>query len=88
MYELALRKSVERTFSKLAKRDPRLLASTLDKIDEILEDPHRFKNLRRPLQHLKRVHILGGYVLVFSIDESQTMVIIEDLDHHDRIYRV
>ncbi len=87
MYDLALRKSVERVFSKLAKRDPNLLGSISRKIEEIRADPQRYKNLRRPLQHLKRVHIGKGFVLVFSVDEKEGLVIIEDFDHHDRIYR-
>ena len=57
MYELALRNTVDKAFSKLSKKDPTLMRAVARKIDEILEDPHRFKNLRRPLQHLKRVHL-------------------------------
>jgi YafQ family addiction module toxin component len=87
MYDLALRKSVERIFSKLAKKDPNLLKSISRKIEEIQVDPQRYKNLRRPLHHLKRVHIEKGFVLVFSVDETARLVIIEDFDHHDRIYR-
>lgn len=86
MYELGLRKGVERIFSKLAKKDPHLLRVISKKMDEILKDPHRCKNLRRPLQHLKRVHVEKSFVLVFSIDEDEGLVIIEDFDHHDQIF--
>jgi len=88
MYELALRKTVERTFFKLSKKDPGLMRAVSRKIDEILEDPQRYKNLRRPLQHLKRVHIEKSFVMVFSVDETKNMVVIEAFDHHDRIYKV
>jgi len=39
------------------------------------------------MQHLKRVHIDKSFVLVFSVDESNKKVIIEEYDHHDRIYK-
>ena len=87
MFELGLRRSVEKAFSKLARKDPQLLMAVHRKIEEILEDPLRYKNLRRPLDHLRRVHIEKSFVLVFSVDEEKSLVIIEDFDHHDRIYR-
>ncbi len=86
MYNYALRKTVEKTFFKLAKKNPKQLEIIYDKIEEIRQDPHRYKNLRRPLQHLKRVHI-GSYVLAFSVDDAENLVIIEDYDHHDKIYK-
>jgi len=87
MYSIGFRKSVEKEFLKLGKKNPKQLEIILSKIEEIRENPHRYKNLRRPLQHLKRVHIDRSFVLVFSVDEEKGMVIIEDYDHHDRIYK-
>lgn len=87
MYELALRRSVEKIFAKLAQKDSARLRLVITKIEEIRADPHRFKNLRRPLQHLKRVHVGKSHVLVFSVNDRSKVVIIEDYDHHDRIYQ-
>ena len=86
MYRLFLRRSVERTFHKLAKRDPKQLRVIQSKLEEVLANPHRFKNLRAPLQHLRRVHI-ESFVLVYSIDEARKAVVVEDYDHHDMIYK-
>ena len=77
---------MEKTFRKLAKRDPRQLRAIQSKLHEVLADPHRHKNLRAPLQHLRRVHI-ESFVLVYSIDEEKKAVVVEDYDHHDRIYK-
>ncbi len=71
MYDYELRKSVEKTFFKLAKKDPGQLEIIFKKIDEIVINPHRFKNLRRPLQHLKRVHIDSNFVMVFSVNDRK-----------------
>ena len=86
MYSYELRKSVEKIFFKLAKRNPKQLLIIEDKIKEIRQTPQHYKNLRKPLQHLKRVHIDKSFVLVFSVEENKKHIIIEDYDHHDNIY--
>ena len=86
MYSYELRKTVEKIFFKLAKRNPKELAIIEAKIKEIAQNPQRYKNLRRPLQHLKRVHIDKSFVLTFSVDENKKLVVIEGYDHHDKIY--
>ncbi|MFQ6129059.1 MAG: type II toxin-antitoxin system RelE/ParE family toxin [Thermoplasmata archaeon] len=86
MYDYALRKTVEKIFFELGKKNPKQLEIIYDRVEEIRRGPHRHKNLRSPLQHLKRVHIDKSFVLVFSVDVSKKLVIIEDYDHHDKIY--
>ena len=86
MYSYELRKSVERIFFKLAKKDPKQLEIIEKKINEIVQDPSHYKNLRKPLQHLKRVRVGKSFVLVFSVDENKKLVIFEDYEHHDKIY--
>jgi len=87
MYDYELRKSVETIFFKLAKKNPKQLEIIYKKIEEIRQNPHHYKNLRSPLQHLKRVHVDKSFVLVYSTDEQSKTIIIEDYDHHDNIYR-
>ena len=86
MYSYELRKGVEKIFFKLAKRNPKQLLIIEDKIQEIRENPQHYKNLRKPLQPLKRIHIDKSFVLVFSVDENRKHIIIEDYDRHDNIY--
>lgn len=87
MYSYELRKSVEKIFLKLAKKNQKQLDIIEKKIYEIVENPHHYKNLRKPLQHLKRVHIDKSFILAFSVDEKEKKVIIEDYNHHDNIYK-
>ena len=87
MYDYKLRKSVETIFFKLAKKNPMQLEIIHKKIEEIRQNPHHYKNLHNPLQHLKRVHISKSFVMLYSIDEQTKTIIIEDYDHHDNIYR-
>ncbi|PKK81204.1 MAG: addiction module toxin RelE [Thermoplasmata archaeon HGW-Thermoplasmata-2] len=86
MYGYELRKSVEKIFFKLAKKDSKLLKDAHRKIEEIRSNPNHCKNLRYPLQRLKRVHVGGSFVMVFSVDEARKIIIIEEFDHHDNIY--
>ena len=86
MYSYELRKSVEKIFFKLAKRNPKQLLIIENKIQEIRQNPQHYKNLRKPLEYLKRIHIDKSFVLVFSVDENKKHIIIEDYDHHDNIY--
>ena len=88
MYSIEVRKSVEKIFSKLAKKDYKQLEIVEKKVNEIIKNPHCYKNLRKPLQHLKRVHVAKSFVLVFSVDDNENKIIIEDYDHHDNIYKI
>jgi len=57
------------------------------KVKEIIQNPHRYKNLRSPLNGWKRVHIDKHFVLAFSVNENTKTVTLEDYDHHDNIYK-
>lgn len=85
MYTLEVRESVDRLFSKLARKDPKQMTIVEKKINQILANPYHFKPLRAPMQHLRRTHV-GSFVLVYSVDEKTKIVTIEDCAHHDEIY--
>lgn len=86
MYSLEIRESVDKIFSKLVKKNPGQMRIIEKKIQQIREKPLRFKPLRSPNQHLRRVHIDKSFVLTYSVDKQNKTVIIEDYDHHDNIY--
>ena len=87
MYSVEYRKTVEKQFQKMAKKNPVKLENILNKIDEISLNPQHYKNLRKPLQHLKRIHVDSSFVIVFSVDKKLKTITIEDYNHHDNIYR-
>lgn len=91
MYKLEVRESVVKALKKL-KRKNRVRYNAIHKkvkeiLQNILQNPRRYKSLKKPLQHLKRVHF-GPFVLTFSIDEKTRTVILEDYRHHDEIYKI
>ena len=87
MYALSIRPELRKKLEKITKKDPRLAEIIVKKTEEIIQNPQHYKNLRKPLQHWKRVHIAGSFVLTFSVDENTKTVILEDFDHHDFIYK-
>ena len=86
IYSFNSTKHLEKLLSKLAKKNPKQLMIIRNKIKEVIKNPQHYKNLRRPLQHLKRVHIDKSFVLVFSVSEETKTILFEDIDHHDNIY--
>lgn len=87
MYSIDITSHLDGILNKLLKKNRKQYELIFRKIPQILRNPHRFKNLRSPLQRLKRVHIDQHFVLTFSVDEKSKTVTFEDFDHHDNIYR-
>lgn len=87
MYLISQKPKIDEIFGKLAKKNPKQLEIISNKLEEIAEDPYRFKPLSNIMKGFRRVHINRSFVLVYSIDEENKTVILEDFDHHDNIYR-
>ncbi|MDO8480708.1 MAG: addiction module toxin RelE [Nanoarchaeota archaeon] len=85
-YSFELSSRLDKALQRLNRRDPVLHTYAQKKIIEIVENPLSYKNLKSPLQHLRRIH-LGSFVLTFSVDETKKSIFFRDLDHHDSIYR-
>jgi mRNA-degrading endonuclease RelE of RelBE toxin-antitoxin system len=56
MYTLETREHVDRILRKLAKKNPNQMEIIAKKIQEMLEDPHRFKTMHFPLAGMRRAH--------------------------------
>ena len=87
MYSIKLRKRIDEIFSKLSKKNPKQLKIIQNKLEEIVKNPYNFKQLKKPLQGKRRVHIDKSFILIYSIDEEDKEIILEDYDHHDNVYR-
>ena len=89
MRKFSVEEKLKRTMLKLSKKDTSLFNDLIRKIDEILNcwEINHYKNLRKPLQHLKRVRVKSSFVLTFRYIESEDKVVFYDFDHHDRVYK-
>ena len=88
MYKLAVKESLDKKFKGLQKKDKEMLRFINRKVQDILEDPYRFKPLRKPLQNKRRIHVGGSFVLIYEINEKEKIVTLLDFNHHDNIYKV
>jgi mRNA-degrading endonuclease RelE of RelBE toxin-antitoxin system len=75
---------------KLSIKDPQRNEILRKKMRQIIDSDEftieHYKNLKRPKQYLKRVHIDKSFVLVFYYDKAKKHIIFADFDHHDNIY--
>lgn len=85
MREFLIEKGLKRKLKKIVKP---LYNSTIKKFEDILnsKDIDHYKNLKKPLQNFKRVHIKGSFVLIFKYLEQEDKILFYELDHHDNIY--
>ncbi|HLD72262.1 MAG TPA: hypothetical protein VJA23_01635 [Candidatus Nanoarchaeia archaeon] len=87
MYADSYSEEIIRKLAKLKKKDSNQYSIVCKKMDQILANPeHQYKDLHYSMKGLQRVH-LGHFVLVFTIDNVKRIVLFEDYDHHDLIYR-
>ena len=86
-YSYSIEKKLKAKLKRTYKKDKKLYDAVMKKIEEIMENPHRYKPLRHNLKGSRRVHLEKSFVLVFEIDEAEKMVKFLDLGHHDEIYR-
>lgn len=73
----------EKAISSLKGKEAENLYKKIEQISTI-EDINHYKNLKKPLQKYKRVHINDSYIILFFGD-NQTIYFV-DYDHHDKIY--
>jgi YafQ family addiction module toxin component len=85
-YSLEVVQSVDKIFKRLQRKDAVQFEAISKKVNEILEDPHQFKPLRTPMQHMRRVHV-GSFVLIYDVDEARRVVTVRRYEHHDTVYK-
>jgi YafQ family addiction module toxin component len=86
LYKIEIKDELSIKLKKLQKKNIVQFNAIFKKAEEIQINPHRYKNLRAPMNHLKRVHIDKHFVLTFSINEESKTVTLIDYDHHDNVY--
>jgi len=88
VYTFDVSENLERKLNKLSKKDNQLYTQVLKKIDEVIHSEHieHYKNLRYNMKDSKRVHI-GHFVLIFQVENDKNLILFDDFDHHDSIYK-
>lgn len=89
MRDFSIEDSLKKVISKISRKDKVMYIALMKKMNEILtcQDVNHYKNLKRPLEEFKRVHIKSSFVLLFKYIQSEDKIEFYDLDHHDNIYK-
>ena len=71
MYNYEITHHLQKIMQKLSKKDKIIYERLIRKIEEIINafSVEHYKNLKSPLQHLKRVHV-GEKVLIFRFNKE------------------
>ncbi len=92
MFDYEFSEELKEIIKKLNKKDKKRSLIIAKKTQEIINNDEksidRYKNLRNPLQHLKRVHIDRHFVLTFKVDKEKNFILFIDFEHHDNIYKI
>jgi len=88
MYNFYVSEHLQKILNKLSKKDKDTYNQILKKIDEIIhsENIEHYKNLRYNMKESKRAHI-GHSVLIFQYKKEENIILFDDFDHHDNIYK-
>ena len=90
MFDYSFTEELKVIIKKLNKKDRKKSLIIAKKIEEIIDNDFksidRYKNLRSPLHHLKRVHIDAHFVLTFAVNKDKNFILFVDFDHHDNVY--
>ena len=84
-YELEITPICQRSINKACKKNPVLRGALERKINEIREDPNRYKPLKYDFAGERSVHILKSFVLKFSV--AGNTITLVGFRHHDDAYR-
>jgi len=88
VYNFDVSENLEKMLNKLSKKDKDLYNQILKKIDEVINSKNidHYKNLQHNMKNSKRAHI-GHFVLIFQYKKEENLILFDDFDHHDNIYK-
>ena len=85
-YSFIMRPELDENLKKIKKKNSVLFERIGKKIEEIVQNPERYKPLRYDMKGIRRVH-LDPFVLSFTIIESENRVEFLKVEHHDKAYK-
>lgn len=89
MRSFEIEEQLQKELSKMKKKAHKRFLIVKSKILEILtiKSVEHYKNLKKPLQKYKRVHIDSSFVLIFSHNNKADSIRFIKLEHHDNVYK-
>lgn len=86
MYAFEIKPDLQRKLHKIQKKDPVFFKAVRNKIQEAVQNPQHYKNLKYDMSDFKEMHIMKSFVLLFKVDEENKVVHVYELEHHDKVF--
>ena len=81
---------LKKKINKLAKKDKILAVNFRKKVEEIIKRNNTtidyYKNLRKPLNDKKRIHLTDNFILLFKVKKTEKHIIFIDIIHRNFAY--
>lgn len=87
-WRLEVSPEFKRDYRKRCGKDADFRLAVDKKATQIRENPLHYKPLRQPLHRLRRVHVMGSFVIVFEPLAKRQVVRLLRLAHHDEAYGI
>jgi len=90
MFKYTLSKILKKKVDKLFKKDKILALNFKKKILEVISHNeitiNTYKNLKKPMQDKKRIHLTDNYILLFQVDIQNNRILFVDILHYNKVY--
>jgi len=75
---------------KLNKKDKVLVQNFKKKVKKVINKNSKsinsYKNLKRPLQNYKGIHLSDKFILLFQVDVKNNFILFLDIKHWNKAY--
>lgn len=91
MFEYTLSDILKKKVAKLAKKDKILALNFKKKLFEVISHDAQtidtYKNLRKPMQDKKRIHLTDNFIFLFRVDKLNNQILFVDILPWDKAYK-
>ena len=91
MFKYDISEKLKRKLKKISKKDKTLALNFYKKLKEIINKNKNtistYKNLKSPLNHLKRIHLTDNFILLFVVNIEENHIVFIDIMHWNKAYK-
>jgi len=91
MFTFNITHKLQNKLKKIGKKDPVFARIFKRKLKEIIAKDktsiNTYKNLRSPMNDLKRIHLTDNYILLFRVYSEKRHILFVDILHRVRVYK-
>ena len=89
-FSFTISKRLSKKIAKLEKKDKVLARIFKRKILEVIRHDEKtintYKNLKKPMNEFKRIHLTDNMILLFKVYPERKYIIFADISHRKKVY--